>query len=129
MKSSNVSVTKPVYVWAIPKNPDYDDMEGDLFKYEFGNSGSYHWHNAAVCVYEQDVTIEVPAGIDMLGKAVETIDAKIVQAEVEFNNRVSELNKQKQQLLFLTHQPENNDHDLVGEFIAEVDDYRGADHE
>ena len=128
-------------------------MDGGPFKYEITNSGSYHWKSGAVCVYEQDVTVDVPAGIDLISKAFDTLNAAKVQAQVDYNQRIMDIDKQIHQLLMLTHQPEpqpeDNDHDLVGELITEcepqgdpdfmmgtddlecevVDDYRGADHE
>jgi hypothetical protein len=78
-------------------------------------------------------------------------------AQVEYNQKIKDLDKQIHQLLMLTHQPEpkpeDNGHDLVGELIDEardpfdvvdaeviepelvkdeldhICDYRGADHE
>jgi hypothetical protein len=141
MKSSAQSVAGKVHVWAVPKNPDYDDMSGDPFTYEVTSSGSYHWKTGAVCVHDQDIIVEVPAGIDMISKAFETLNAAKVQAQFDYNQRIIEIDKQIHQLLRLTHQPEvkpeDNDHDLVGELITEgdsdfmmgPDDYRGADHE
>ena len=141
MKSTAQAVAGTVYVWAVPKNPDYDDMSEGPFKYEISNSGSYHWKTGAVCVFEQEVTINVPAGIDMISMAFKTLEAAKVQAQVDYNQRIMEIDKQMSQLLMLTHQPEDNDYDLVGELITErepqgdpdfmmgVDDYRGADHD
>lgn len=148
------SVTGKVHVWALPKNQDYDDMEGGPFKYELTNSGSYHWKTGAVCVYEQDVTVEVPAGIDLISKAFETLNAAKVQAQVDYNQRIMEIDKQIHQLLMLTHQPDPDvefipaedlardpfdvvdaeviEPELVQDelnHLANPDDYRGADHE
>jgi len=141
MKSVAQAVTGTVHVWALPKNPDYDDMDGGPFKYEVTSSGSYHWKTGAVCILDHDIVVEVPAGIDLISKAFDTLNAAKVQAQVDYNQRIMELDQQIKQLLMLTHQPEDNDHDLVGELIAECepqgdpdfmmgeDDYRGADHE
>jgi hypothetical protein len=72
MKSVAQAVTGKVHVWAVPKNPDYDDMSEGPFKYEITNSGSYHWKTGAVCILESDVTVQVPAGIDLISKAFGT---------------------------------------------------------
>lgn len=106
MKSIAQSVKGKVHVWALPKNKDYDDMSEGPFKYEITNSGSYHWKTGAVCVFEQEVTVEVPAGIDLISKAFDTLNAAKVQAQVDYNQRIMELDKQIHQLLMLTHQPE-----------------------
>jgi hypothetical protein len=156
MKSVAQTVSGKVHVWAIPKNPDYDDMDGGPFKYEITSSGSYHWKTGAVCILDHDIVVDVPEGIDLISKAFDTLNAAKVQAQVDYNQRIMELDKQIHQLLMLTHQPEpkpeDNDHDLVGEIIDERDpfdvvdaeviepelvkdeldhicDYRGADHE
>jgi hypothetical protein len=132
-------------------------MSEGPFKYEITNSGSYHWKTGAVCILESDVTVQVPAGIDLISKAFDTLNAAKVQAQVEYNQKIKDLDKQIHQLLMLTHQPEpkpeDNGHDLVGELIDEardpfdvvdaeviepelvkdeldhICDYRGADHE
>lgn len=145
MKSVAQAVTGTVHVWAVPKNPDYDDLSEGPFKYEITNSGSYHWKTGAVCVFEQEITVNVPAGIDMISMAFKTLEAAKVQAQVDYNQRIMEIDKQMSQLLMLTHQPEPS---VEPEFIpAEIDeareagftqyeengdyadDYRGADHE
>lgn len=127
MKSTAQAVTGTVYVWAVPKNPNYDDLSEGPFKYETSSSGSYHWKPGAVCVFEQEVTINVPAGIDMISMAFKTLEAAKVQAQVYYNQRIMEIDKQISQLLMLTHQPEPSSEP---EFIpAEVDDYQGADHD
>jgi len=112
MKTENISVTNTIYVWAVPKNPDYDDMSNGLFKFELSNSGGYHWKDTAICIHQEDVTLDVPAGIDLLGKAVDTIESKIVAATAEYEKKVAELKHQLSGLLQLTHQGGDPDYEM-----------------
>lgn len=116
------SATRDIHVWAVPKNPDYDDMEGDAFKYELSDSSTYHWKTGAVCIHKESITINIPDNIDFFQKALDTLEAAKVEALAEYTQKIAELDKHIQSLLMLSHQPS----DLVGEV---VDDYRGADHE
>lgn len=127
MKSTAQTVTGTVYVWAVPKDATYEDMTDGPFKYEISQSSSYHWKTGAVMIHEQDVTVHVPAGIDLISKAFETLNAAKVEAQVEYNKKIMEIDKQIQGLLMLTHQPAEPQGDpdfIMGEL---VDDYRGAD--
>jgi len=108
MKTEKFSVTAPIYVWAWPKDPKYEDVEGGVFHFDLRDSKSYHWRTGAICIHEMEVTIDVPAGVDLLGKAVDTIHAKIAEEQMEQDRTVRELNEQLKGLLQLTHQPEDD---------------------
>jgi len=138
MKSVAKTIEGKVFVWALPKDASYEDMTDGPFKYEISQSSSYHWKTGAVMIHEQDVVVNVPAGIDLISKAFETLEAAKVEAQVEYNKKIMEIDKQIQGLLMLTHQPDGGDiesYDVEGNYMGDglvgelVDDYRGADHE
>jgi len=113
MKSTKISVEGSIYVWAWPKNPDYDDMEGGMWHFELQHSGSYHWRTGAICIYEQKAVVHVPEGIDLLAKAVETVEAKMAQAKVDYDVKIVELQRELNGLLQLTHQSDAIEGELV----------------
>ncbi len=113
------TVTGEIGLWAVPRDPAYVEAGECPFNFEICMYTANHWKKGAICVASQQVEMLVPTNIDFRGKAVETLEAAIEQVQAEATKQVAELKAQINNLLMLTHQPD----DIV------VDDYLGADHE
>lgn len=63
-------------LWAIPLN-EYekeDYPEGTLFRYTLYNTDNQPWREGAVMVQTQYHSFEVPAGVNLYEKAMETLE-------------------------------------------------------
>lgn len=102
-------------IWAIPKtvealkyenrvNPDGTVSEPFMYKIYVGYSTPYE--SGAVKVHDFEVVATVPAGINLVEKAVETMRKEIDTIRAESYNAVTKLEKRIQDLMYITHQPE-----------------------
>lgn len=108
MKTKAEAVTQTLYLWAIPHSEWHRENYPDdgLFKYEISDSSS-QWRKGSVMLLEQEVTINVPEGIDLVEKAVETLKAEQVKVRNDAKAAVEDIQKQINNLLLLTHQDDS----------------------
>lgn len=107
MSDIPVDVTGMVAIWAIPRSKWDRDMHPenpDPFYYELRTGTA--WENGAVKVVEKEVFIPLPPGVDLLGKALETLRQKQQEIRASAEKQVNELQAQINDLMLLTHQPE-----------------------
>lgn len=103
-------VTGEVDVWAIP-NPYAE--EGELpFKYELRLDKP--WQTGAVRVTSESITITVPAGINLIAKAVETLKEAKEDAHESYVRETQRLDERIQHLLMLTGPTVGGDSDQEG---------------
>ena len=114
MKTTMTEVTEPLCIWAIPKH-EYQieaDPHSLPFNYEFRRKGHTPYQDGSTLVHTVDVTLVVPAGIDLLEKAIETLKSEIQKTRAEAQVQVEKLEKQIEGLLMLEHKD-----DLTGQVI------------
>ena len=114
MKTTNEVVKGIAYIWAVPKTEWALKREVELndgvmdgicpFTYDITDSKS-DWRNNTVLVHEFDIAGVVPAGIDLVLKAVETLRDKIVEIQAEADKKVAELEEQIKNLALIEFQP------------------------
>lgn len=97
------SVTNTIYVWAIPNINGSADEEP--FYLELRCASSKPWRDGAVCIYETEVSVVVPSGINLIAKALETLRAAKQEALAECEQRCQEIDKSIDKLLMLTYTP------------------------
>lgn len=123
MKTENTPVEGVVQIWAEPKSQwkmDRDEEETGLqqfpFEYTLRTSAPYGTSN--VMVHEVPMTLHVPAGINLLAKAVETLNAAIVEERKTSALRVADLQEKANRLLMLEFKdvtpPEESMESVVG---------------
>jgi len=106
MKTERTEVTETLEVWAIPKSSWV--MENDPnqlpFRYEARIGKAYQ--DGAVKLYEEKISLYVPEGIDLLEKAVETLQDEMKNVRKETKERLEDLQDQVNKLLLIEYKPE-----------------------
>ena len=115
MKTAKTNVEGTCYIWAYPKtdyeiSTELDAVAGDMtkvipFKYVI-TSNSANWRDDAVLVHEFPVTGMVPAGVDLVKAAVETLRTEIQRVQKEAADKVLELEEKIKNLALIEYQPE-----------------------
>jgi hypothetical protein len=105
MKTEATKVTNTLQIWAIPQSDYYiEEHPGEIpFRYEIRTHKPYQ--DGSVMVHETEVSLLVPAGIDLLKAAIETLQSEIKTTRAEAEKRCQELEKQVHNLLLLEHKP------------------------
>lgn len=110
-------VTGKVAVWALPTS-DWErkrDASLGVFKYELHTDSPYQ--SGAVKVQEYDVTLIVPAGVDLLQRAVATLMEAKDRVLGEAQRQATEIQKQINQLLMISG-PKPDPVEVEGEFLS-----------
>lgn len=102
MLTKKEPVTGNVYVWAIPQSKYALEQDSTLppFRYEI-HTGS-PWQNGAVRVSEHEVTLTVPAGVNLLAAALETLELKKKEAFEAYAREVKQIDEQIAGLMLLS---------------------------
>ncbi len=105
--TKDTEVKGDISIWAVPRRGAEPDE--DPFEYELFTEGNKPWRDGAVKVNTLPVTLMVPAGLNLVQKAVETL--KEAQNEIlkDANEKVAELEARIGELALLTHQEPPND--------------------
>lgn len=100
IKTTKTTVEKKGGIWALPK---YEPKPGEFpFTYELSDSATYHWRNNAILVSEVTITAEVPEGVDLFARAVETVSVKEAEALRQYNDTMRQLAEMRNSLLLLS---------------------------
>ena len=112
MKTTNEVVKGKAYIWAVPKSEwtlkqEVEENEGVMdgicpFQYDITDSKS-DWRNNTVLVHEFDIAGVVPAGIDLVLKAVETLRDKICEIQATADKEVAKLEAQIKNLALIEY--------------------------
>ena len=137
MKTTNEVVKSTAYIWAVPKSEwllkkEVEENDGIIegicpFRYEITDDNS-DYRSSAVLVHEFDIAGVVPAGIDLVLKAVETLRGKIAEIQAEADKEVAELEKQIKNLALIEYKPQPEVIEVTaeprraGDFSEEDDD-------
>lgn len=110
MKTKNTQLTQKLSVWAIPKSAYTIEKERERNPnsepFEFKVCTNFPWESGAVNVFEKEVTIEVPDGIDLTQRAIETLTKAKQDLLANVNYQIDEINKQIANLTLLEYIPE-----------------------
>lgn len=102
MLTKKEPVTGNVYIWAVPRGRY--EMEADptinSFRYEL-HTGS-PWQSGAVRVSEHEVTLTVPAGVNLLAAALETLELKKKKAFESYAREIKQIDEQIAGLMLLS---------------------------
>lgn len=102
MKTSSIVATGTVGVWAVPLESWELDQhpEGTRFKYRLEVGHCYA--RGAVLVKEQEVSINVEPGIDLVDRAVVTLTKELNDLKESYLANVERINQQISSLLMLS---------------------------
>lgn len=112
------SVTGEVQIWAVPRS-SYAPKDAPPFSYQL-HAGTIPYQDGSVKICTHTVTLEVPAGVNLLQAALDTLEDAKVKAREAYMEKVRSLDVQIQNLRQLTHQPEPRD--VVGEVLPPDED-------
>lgn len=116
MFTKSESITGNICIWAIPRQ-SWESKEAPPFSYRLYSEGANPYIDGSVKVTTIPVTLSVPAGINLLQAAMETLEDAKVQARKTYMEAVHRLDEQIKGLQMLTHQPEPATHE--GELIVQ----------
>ena len=68
-------ITRTVQIWAKPRGP-YDADDAPAFTYELERP----WRDGEVLIASQEVTLDVPGGINLMAQAIVTLEKKRAEA-------------------------------------------------
>jgi hypothetical protein len=104
MKTKATVVTGDVSVWAVPRSAWQIERHPDEppFEYALYAGDSEPWTTGSVKVYTEQRTIQVPDGIDLVSKAVETLQEAKEEARRECQEKLDKYDTQIRSLLLLT---------------------------
>jgi hypothetical protein len=114
------SVTDKVEIWAIPRS-QWADKSEPPFSYRL-YAGTSPYQEGAVKVSTQEVTLSVPAGINLLQAALDTLEEAKVRAHEAYITKCMELDQQIQSLRQLSYQPSAEPREVTGEVLTFDDD-------
>ena len=109
MKTNRTPVTGDVSIWAVPRSEWEQEHSEDKKPFSlslYANGRPYT--NGAVKLVTEEVTVLLPDGIDMVGKAIETLRERRKEIQEQHEREVEEINRQINQFLQLTHQGDDN---------------------
>lgn len=112
------SVTGEVQIWAVPRS-SYAPKDAPPFSYQL-HAGTIPYQDGSVKVCTHTVTLQVPAGVNLLQAALDTLEDAKVKAREAYMEKIRNLDIQIQSLRQLTHQPEPRE--VVGEVLPFDDD-------
>lgn len=115
MKTTEEVVKSKAYIWAVPKGEwtlkqEVEANDGNMagispFTYVITSSSS-DYRDTTVLVHEFDIAGVVPAGIDLVLKAVETLRDKITAIVAEADKEVAKLEDQIKNLALIEYKPQ-----------------------
>lgn len=117
MYTKSEQVTGEVEIWAVPRQA-WDPKDAPPFKYQIGRS----YYTGEVKVVTHQVTLEVPAGVNLYMAAMETLESAKNEAFKEYQQKAAEVDRQIAELRLLaapTPAPVYEADDIV--LSAEVD--------
>lgn len=112
MKTKNESVSGKVGIWAVPTSSyDREFHKAPAFQYKFYANATKPWENGCVLVVEHDVILPVPEGINLIEKAIDTLQAAKTEVWADAQEKVDALDTKIKEFQLLTYQPEVDDVD------------------
>lgn len=96
MYTKEEQVTGEVEIWAVPRQ-GWDSKDAPPFKYQIGRS----YYTGEVKVVTHQVTLDVPAGVNLYLAAMETLEAAKAEAFKEYQNKAAAIDEQIKAMLQL----------------------------
>ena len=111
-------VTETIQLWAMPQSQWHRENypEDNPFRYEMRTDEPYGEGN--ILLDEQELTLYVPAGIDLREKAVETLQAEVARIRREASEQCEKLQEQINSLRLLAHMPEEAEDDSIVQSVG-----------
>lgn len=118
MITKREKVRGTAYIWAIPTS-EYERSRSPklgMFKYQVSTEERIYY-TGAVKVCEHTVDLEVPAGVNLLERAIATLNEEKLRVLGEAQKKAVEIQEQINQLLMLGHEGKRDIREVEGELI------------
>lgn len=115
MKTKETEVTGSVTVYAIPSGKKDAPFDYKIYDDTCDLSSEHR-----IKVHSTEIVIILPAGINLVEKAIETLEEKRAKAREEYYREDTRLQNEINKFLQLTHQPEPNS--IEGTVVSEEND-------
>lgn len=103
MKTKNTEFKQVVSIWAIPKSSYLIEQNPDNDHFYFEVRTDSCWQSGAVNVHSEEISITVPAGIDITCKAVETLEKAKEEIMSRAREEAAEITNQINKLMLIEH--------------------------
>lgn len=107
MKTKNTVIKQKLNIWAIPQTPYTMENVPDAPPFYFEVRTEMCWHTGAVNVHEVEFSTEIPEGIDLTAKAVETLKEAKRKVQAEAHREIADIDKMIENLMYLEHNDDN----------------------
>jgi len=120
MLTKREKVQGTAFIWALPTTEWERNMDPELgvFKYNVSTQ-SHRYESGAVKVSEHPISLEVPAGINLLERAIATLNEEKQRVLGEAQKKATEIQEQINGLLMISH--EKPVKEVAGEYIPADD--------
>ena len=108
MLTKEKTITRKVHIFAIPIASHALEEGGDPFTYEVYPYEN-HYDENAVRVMEHEVTVTIPAGLNLVSLAIDTLESLKEKEETSYNIRVNALDSRIKDLLRISYDEEATD--------------------
>lgn len=105
MKTKREKVSGTAAVWALPRTEWEIEQSDDGRPFRYTIKTETAWQDGAVKVCEFDAETYIPEGLDLVAKAIETMQEKIETIQKRAEQEVGDLITQISSLRLLEHQP------------------------
>ena len=113
MKTKQEAIKGSVQIWAMPRTEweikqlvEGGEAEPLPFSYQIRTQSP--WTDGAVNLHEAEVTVMLPPGIDLLKKAIDTLEEAMMAKTRAHNKDMTVLKKKRDALLMIEHKPEES---------------------
>ena len=103
-----IPVTGKVKIVGIPTTQWERDNDESLGTFCWVIDTSTPWQTGAIIAHEQEITLSIPKGTDLLSTAIETLEKRKKEALDEYVMQIERCDAQLAQLRFLAHMPEED---------------------
>jgi hypothetical protein len=94
-------ITRTIKIWAIPNS--FPEPGEDPFTFEVRTDRP--WATGAVMIHEEDITVTIPAGINLIAKAVETLEHAKRETTDAYIRDLKDLDKRIDDLKLIGYTP------------------------
>ncbi len=99
-------VKQTITIWAIPRSKWFLEEHPEECPYTFQVRTDKPWDEGAVQVYEQEIELTVPAGINVTAQAITTFKEAQREIQLQADEKINTLEERIKALLQITHQPD-----------------------
>jgi hypothetical protein len=118
MITKREKVKGKAFIWAIPTS-DWErnnNPEVGVFRYKVGTEQNVYC-TGAVKVCEHEVELEVPAGVNLLERAIVTLNEEKTRVLGEAQKRAMEIQEEINKLLMIGHEKKPEIREVEGELL------------